>query len=358
MSNALTARFSGGGRRQWLRVLLLAASLFGGAGCHAPRVASVSDAQVSAAWARRFDGTFESAAVGQAMARAISETLSDPQLSGAGEQLFASLAEGPELSPLLEKIQHGVADTPQMEALVASILQAHPGVGPAELGQLVAEQSDQALESRTVDEALEAGLGRLLERPTVKTAFEELAETTSESSVIMRALCRSFQQLPRGKLAARLTELNGGMPPDEARSGELLLEHAFTHERIRTLALSWLGLPATREALRGALGGVLHSLSFRQRFQHFLSRVLSAPELQAAVVSAFGVVLEHSADAERVDAALRQVFDAPLLERETATFVLGVIRDPELRAVGQRALDGLARSPAFIATLREFALDW
>ena len=103
---------------------------------------------------------------------------------------------------------------------------------------------------------------------------------------------------------------------------------------------------------------MLQSLAFRQRFQQFLAKVLSAPELRAAVVSAFGVVLEHSADAERVDAALRQVFDTPLLERETATFLRGVIRDSELQAAGQRALDGLARSPAFIATLREFALDW
>lgn len=358
MGKALTVDSWWARQSQLPRVLLLASSLFGSAGCHPPRVASVSQAQVAAAMASRFDGALESAAVDQALDRVISETLSDPQLANAGEQLLASLAESPELTPLLENIQNGVADTPQMEALVARIVQAYPRAGPAEVGQLVAEWSDRALESRAVDDALDAAFGRLLERPAVKAAFEELATTTSNNPVIERELCRAFAELSGTKLAARLTELNGGTPPDETRSGALLTEHAFTHRRIQTLALSWLGLPVARAALRGALLAMLDSPAFRQRFQRFLANVLAAPELQIAVVSAFGVVLEHSADAERVDAALRQVFDTPLLERETATFVLGVVRDPELQAVGQSALDGLARSPAFIATFRQFALDW
>jgi hypothetical protein len=358
MGAALTDGFSGRGPRPWLQVLLLALSLFGGTGCHTPRVASVSDAQVAAAMDRRFDGALESAAVDQAMARAISETLSDPQLAEAGEQLLASLAESPELSPLLENVQDAVADTPQMEALVARIMQANPGAGPAQVGQIVAEQSDKAFESQTVDDALETAFGRLFDRPAIKAAFEELAETTSNNPVVTRELCRAFSDLDGTRLAARLTELNGGTLPDETRSGELMLEHAFTHERIQTLALTLFGLPATRDALRDALLGTLRSPAFRQHFQDFLARLLAAPDLQAAIVHAFGVVLEHGGNAERVDAALRQIFDAPLLEREGATFVLGVVRDPELQTVGQRALDGLARSPAFIAAFREFALDW
>jgi hypothetical protein len=346
------------GQRQLLSVLLLTSSLFGGAGCHAPRVASVSHAQVAAAMARRFDGALESAAVEHALDRVVAASLSDPQLADAGEQLLASLAESPELSPLLESIQDGVADTPQMEALVARIVEAYPGAGPVEVGQLIAERSDKVLGSRVVDDALDAAFRRLLERPAVKAAFEELATTTSHNPVITRELWRAFSELSGPKLAARLTELNGGTLPDETRAGELLLEHAFTHERIQTLALSWLGLSATQEAMRKALLGMLHSPAFRQHFHSFLAKVLAAPELQIAVVSAFGVVLEHSAHAERVDAALRQVFDTPLLEREAATFVLAVVRDPELQAAGQSALDGLARSPAFIATFRAFALDW
>jgi hypothetical protein len=358
MGAALTDGFSGRGPRPWLQVLLLASSLFGGTGCHPPRVASLSDAQVATAMDRRFDRALESAAVERAVDRVISETLSDPQLAEAGEQLLASLAESPELSPLLENIQDAVADTPQMEALVARIMQANPGAGPAQVGQIVAEQSDKALESQTVDDALETAFGRLVDRPAVKAAFEELAEAASNNPVVTRELCRAFSELDGTKLAARLTELNGGTLPGDPRSGELMLEHAFTHERIQALALSLLGLPATREALRDALLGTLQSPVFRQHFQRFLARVLAAPELQNAVVSAFGVVLEHSENAERVDAALRQIFDAPLLERESATFVLSVVRDPELQALGQGALDGLARSPAFIAAFRKFALDW
>lgn len=130
-------------------------------------------------------------------------------------------------------------------------MQDNPGAGPAQLGQLVAEQSDRALASQTVDGALDAAFARWLERP----ALEQLADAPSNDPLIARELCRAFSEWNGAQLSARLTELNGGTVPDETRSDEPLLQHAFTYERIQTLALSLLGLPATLDALRSALLG-------------------------------------------------------------------------------------------------------
>jgi hypothetical protein len=307
---------------------------------------------------RRVNEVMAGPAVDRAFEQLFEGLASDQALSAEGERLMTELSEAPEISARAERIQAAIAELPQMTDLAVRLMNENPDADPDQIGALAGAYVEKLVDSPAFDQALDRVLDDFLKQPVLTAAFDTFGVAISNNPHVVRSLSRALRSVDEATLQRRLTELNGGVQPDAARSGQLLEANAFTPQRIERLMLDWIELPATREALRDAVREALREPALRRHMLRLFAELLSDAAFERGLVSSFALLLDQRSSVDVLVREFTRVLNTPQTTAACAKFLAAVMSDPALQAIGDRALGRLTASPAFLASIQRFATGW
>jgi len=314
--------------------------------------------KLEALFAERVDQAWERPAVDRAMEELLTSLGDDPALEAQGEALFQALGQDARLLARAEALQESLSEEPAMVALVMRLMAEHPGAGPDEIGELAGKHVEQQTESPAFDEAFDFAIDRLFERPRLTAAFEDFGAAVANNPQFERGMAAVFHGIDYRPLEERVRAVNGGKEPDAAVATQILIDRAFTVDRIETLIIEWLNLPETRSELRRLASDLLQAPSFRKRAVALSTELLSDPEVQQGLRESFLVLLDAHPDAAEMKETFRDALDTPRIDAALASFMAELIADPALQTLGARFLERMTESKAFAASMQRFMTDW
>lgn len=323
-----------------------------------PSSVNVDASKLEVVLVRRMDQAIARPAFDQAMKELLTSLTSDDSLSAQGEALFEALGKDPRLAARAAEFQESLGNEPAMTELVTRLMADHPGASPDQIGELAGEHIDRQTGSQAFDEAFDLAIDRLFERPQLNAAFDDFGAAAANNPQFERGITTALHDIDYRPLVKRLSALDGGREPDAARTSQLLIDHAFTTDRIEALVLDWLHLPETRSELRRLTSDVLQAPSFRRRVATLFFQLLSDPDVQASLRDCFVVLLDAHPNQAQMKERFRKGLDTPRMDTMLASFVKELMQDPALRTLGSRFLERVANSQGFETSMQRFMMDW
>lgn len=326
--------------------------------CEAPAASAMSDEAFEAAVGERVDAVLERPAVDGALDRMIGELTAEPELAGAGEAVLGSLGDAPPIAAAGAVIIEQLGQHPAMIGLVQRFIDEDPrrAQDPAALEAAMGAHFDAVFAGTAWNLGFDTAFEEFAASPEVDAAFVRLGQALTAGLGLEQRLTRFFAN-PR--LEQRLAALNGGAAPDGPQSQDLLLRHVFTEPRLESFFIGFYSLPRLRRELAAALVGVLQSPWFRQTLATRLGRIMNDPRFAPLAVGAMVVLLEGTATADEVTAALRPLFALPATRAEIVGLVDDLSSHPSLAGPLQAAFGAAVADPEFEALLeRSFLAGW
>lgn len=288
----------------------------------------------------------------------IQSVLDDPALSAHGETMFTSLGDDPALKARLAALQESLGDLPELTALSESLQAAHPNADAAELGALIERHMDSRIESKAFDQALDGAIESQFARPELTRVFDDFGKIVSENEHVIDGITAALRGVDEQRWQRRLSELNGGTPPDEARSLELLSTHVFNADRLEQLLLEWLQQPSTRAELVRFCGELLDAPEFRRHAVVAAAQLLDDPGFSDGALRSFGLLVAPQLDERALTQQVQRTLDSRRIAATLEGFFRALFRDPGLAQVGNRSLARLATGPSLAGPLQRFVNDW
>jgi hypothetical protein len=317
------------------------------------------DAQkLEALFVQRVDQAIARPAIDEAIEELVTSLLNDHTLSAQGDALLEALGEDPQLAARGEAFLESLGNEPAMAELVGRLMAAHPSASSDQIGELAGQHIERQTESQAFDQALDFALDRLFERPRLKAAFDGFGDAVANNPQFERSITAALHDIDYHLLEARVIAFNGGSEPDAAAATAILIDHAFTTDRIEALWLDWLRLPETRSELGRLASDVLLVPSFRKRVATLSTQLLSDRDAQRSLRDCFVVLLDAHPDPEEMKARFREALDTPRMDAILASFVAELMQDPALQALGSRFLERVTSSQSFSTSMKHFMTDW
>ncbi len=238
------------------------------------------------------------------------------------------------------------------------LMAEHPGASSDQIGDLAGEHIARQTGSPAFDQAFDFAADRLFERPKLKAAFDSFGKSLANNRQFERGLRKALHAIDYGPLAERVIAFNGGTEPDAAFATQILVEHAFTTDRLEELMLSWLNLPEVRSELRQLANEALAAPSFRKRVVAVSLLLLSEPDVQQGLHDSFLLLLDAHPDPAAMKTLFRKTLDTPRVDAILASFVVELTQDPVLQELGSRCLERVTNEQAFAASMQRFVSDW
>lgn len=314
--------------------------------------------KLEALFEQRVDEASARPAIDQAIEELLTSLMSDHTLAAQGAALFEALGNDPQLAARGKAIQESWGEGPEMEALVMRLIAEHPGASAEQIGELAGQHIERQTESQTFDQAFDFAVDRLFERPQLTAAFDSFGEAVANNRLFERGITSALNGIDYRPVVERLTAFNGGSEPDSDRATQILIDHAFTTDRVEALLLDWLRLPETRSELGRLAGDVLQAPSFRKRLVAVSTQLLSDAEIQRRLRNCFVLLLDAQPDPAKMKARFRDALDTPRMDTLWASFMAELMQDPALQAMGSRFLERVTKSQGFSASIQRFMTDW
>jgi hypothetical protein len=338
----------------WAACLLIASAA---AGCKT-RV-EIDGERLKAELERRADVVLQRPEVDKAfdhLADAVSE---EPAVARSGEELLVMLGSDPALQPGFQAIIEAVGGHPTVTKAMSRIARENPRAGPDKLSALFEKKFNDVLDSPAFDKAFDSAFAGVLDRPDVNGAIQLFERAAASNPELNRAIDGIVSaRAADGAWNRRIVELNGGKRPDRQRATELLLDKAFSDDRLARFYADVVALPVIRKKTAIACGRLLEAPAFQRHLKHALRKLVGDGSFQQGAVVAMAGVLDAGGDTTKLEAPIRALLEQPIVGKELAGLLKAVNKDPLLAPIGNETIAGIVSDREFVATLTKLIDVW
>jgi len=238
---------------------------------------------------------------------ALDRLFAAPEVAAAGERLLGRLGREPSLTPLYEGFTAQLFEQPAMLASLARIAMATPGISAEELTATALARLSAGVDGPAFDAALDRGIDRLLDRPTVDAAFGRMAATLVERAHVSDRLAALMLHW-RPELEAAV-----GVPMTDERFASRLTEHMADPARASATQQLFVDRMVDDPGVRAGLAALLDDDAFFGACADGVRAMLESPEFHERSAAVIAGMLEE-VDAEEMNVRVDRVLVSPELE--------------------------------------------
>jgi hypothetical protein len=308
---------------------------------------------------RRADDVLERPEVDKAFDALVEAVTAEPAVAKSGEALLGQLGADDGLQPGFQAIIQTVGEHPTVTKLMKRLARENPRAGPDQLSALFEKRFNDVVDSPAFDKAFDKGFEGVLERSDVTGAIQMFERAAAANPELNRAVDDVVKsRMNDAAWNQRIVALNGGAHPDRQRATQLLLDKAFSNERMARFYVDVVSLPVIRAKTAAACSRLLQAPAFQRHLSHSLRKMVGDPGFQQGAVAAMAGMLDSRGDAESLAAPIRGLLDKPIVGRELAALLKAVNKDPVLAPIGNEVITGIVADAGFKATLAKLIDGW
>ena len=337
----------------WLFGLLAVAAV----GCKT-RV-DIDGERLKAELERRADVVLQRPDVDRAFDGLADAVTDEPAVARSGEDLLAQLSTDPGLQPGFQAIIQAVGEHPAVAKLMARIMRENPRAGPDKLSELFEKRFSDVIDSPAFDKAFDKAFAGVLERPDVNDAiqlYEKAAASNPELNRAVNDILKARMNDPAW--SKRVIALNGGKRPDRQQATQLLLDKAFSDDRLAKFYVDVVSLPVIRKKTAVACAQLLAAPAFQRHIKHTLRKLVADAGFQQGAVTAMAGLLDAPREVEALETPISALLERPIIGKELASLLKAVSRDPVLAPIGNEAIAGIVADAGFIAMWTKLIDSW
>jgi len=242
---------------------------------------------------------------------------------------------------------------------MARITRENPRAGPDKLSELFEKKFNKVIDSPEFDKAFDKAFADVLDRPDVNGAIELYERAAASNPELNRAIDDIVKaRLNDPAWNQRIIALNGGKRPNRQLATQLLLDKAFSDDRLAKFYIEVVSLPVIRKRTAAACGRLLKAPAFQRHINHALRKLVGDAGFQQGAVAAMAGLLDASDDAEALQTPIRALLERPIVAKELAALLKAVNKDPVLAPIGNETITGIVSDPGFTATLTKLIDNW
>lgn len=296
---------------------------------------------------------FDRPAASKAVDAYFEHIASGPAFDKRGEELLARFSADPKIMAAISSLMERFIAAPEVQATVQKIMTEHPGIGEAELAELLGAHFSTNWDSPPISAAWmaewNAFSAKLGEDPELAIAFGR----------VLRPLLSGFDadQARTARWNARLREL-GGDDITSDRANTLYLERAWNPERIENMLVQLATNPTVRHASQKAFADLLAIEAIVAELQASSARLLSTPELLDIAATLLQLVYAIEPDVQQVRVQLHRLFAHPEVLATFRRLIKLVTTDPDAAKVGAAWLAEIKGDRELLRQLDQFFDNW
>ncbi len=343
-------------RWRLVSALLVAAALtFAGCRGEASKI-EFDEALIEAEIGRRAEHVLAGPALEKSVGDLVEAAFGDPEVGKSGEKVLAALGNDPALQPGFEAILGELQKQPAMTRLVQRLVREHPTYSSDQIGELAGARIEGVTNGPEFDKAFGQVFDRVMERPLVSSKFDLLGDKIGNNPHIVRMLSGTIDgAATEATWRKRVLELGGGKAPDKKRATELLLDHTFSNARLERFYARLFSLPVMKRELARTAHEMLEAPSFTRHAVRATRALVEDADFQRHAVDAIAALVEDEQERAPLSQALGRPLECAAFESALSSFLQAVTSDPELGAIGDRALARIAADPELKKVALEFA---
>ena len=308
---------------------------------------------------RRADAVLQRPEVDKAFDGLAEAVTDEPSVAKSGEDLLAQLGADPGLQPGFQAIIQAVGEHPTVAKVMARITRENPRAGPDKLSELFEKRFSDVIDSPAFDKAFDKAFAAVLERPDVNEAIQLYEKAAASNPELNRAVDDIVKaRLNDPAWSRRIVALNGGKRPDRQLATQLLLDKAFSDDRLAKFYVDVVSLPVIRKKTAVACGRLLKAPAFQSHIKHAMRALVADAGFQQGAVAAMAGLLDAPRDVEALETPIRALLERPIIGKELASLLKAVNKDPVLAPIGNEAIAAIVADAGFIATLTKLIDSW
>ena len=308
---------------------------------------------------RRADVVLQRPEVDKAFDGLADAVTSEPAVTRNGEELLGQLGSDRALQPGFQAIIQAVGEHPTVAKVMARIARDNPRAGPDKLSELFEKRFNDVIDSPEFDQAFDKAFAAALERPDVNDAVQLYERAAASNPELNRAIDDIVKARVNDQAwSRRIIALNDGKRPDRQRATQLLLDKAFSDERLARFYVDVVSLPVIRKKTADACGRLLQAPAFQGHLKHTLRKLVGDAGFQQGAVAAMAGLMDAPRDAEALATPIRALLEQPIVGKQLAALLKAVNKDPVLAPIGNEAIAGIVSDPGFAVTLTKLIDSW
>ncbi len=266
---------------------------------------------------------------GLADGEAMDRLFAAPEVTAAGERLLGRLGQEPSLAPLLEGFTAHLFEQPALIQSIASLAVASPGISVDELTSVALARLSTGVDGPAFDAALDRGIDRLLDRPTVDEAFERMAETLVERAHIRDRLAALMLHW-RPELEAAV-----GVPMTDERFVSRFEAHLADPARAAAMQQLFTDRMIDDPGVRTGVAALLDDDAFLAACTGVARTLLGSPAFSASAAAVLAGILDE-VDTEELSRRVEGTLVTPELEATMVTWVDAITKSTAFGALAER----------------------
>ncbi len=279
--------------------------------------------------------------------------VADPRVTQAGERLANELMADPALAGAIETLMTRLGESPQVMAALQELMAQHPDASPEEIGELFGKQFETRWDTPAVSAAWFAAWDAYVEKMGQGGTLDLLYK-----EVVDRFVARIDDAALNDRITKRVIELNGGKRPDPARATQIYLDHAWSEERIASVASKIVNNPTVRTATATYITELLRVEAINTALKKHASALVTNPAIQARVLRAMHAVLGKDVDIAEVRASLTELLTDKAVVASTREILQLLVTNDKARALAAAWYETVRKDAALARELRAFMTDW
>jgi hypothetical protein len=242
---------------------------------------------------------------------------------------------------------------------VQKLVKEHAGKPEGELEKLIEKRVDAVTKGKVFEAAQAKAFAELEDKPKVRAALRKLNEAIGKSRDLTDAMHDvAKKRLTDAEIAKRLRAANRGKHPDQARATELLLDSAFSVERLAAFYVDLSKQPALKRELGKGVRKLLEAPSFRAHVVAALKACIDDVTVRERIVALYGTFL--AADPKEADllASVRGLLGLPVVETAVAGLIEAMLADAALAPIGREVIANVVADQGTRAAIGRLVADW
>jgi hypothetical protein len=203
--------------------------------------------------------------------------------------------------------------------------------------------------------AFEKAFEGFMKRPEIANQLQAFGQAVVRNPRMAAFLSSTFSKVAEGRWKQRIIEANGGRTPDKERATEILGNQLMSADRMASWYVKVYTLPTTKRETAAGVAKLLQAPAFRKLTSDLVVALVSDPGFQKRAIDGMGVLLENAAGDAPLEKAIGNLLEVPVVSTAVATWMKGLLSDPELAAIGDGMLKNIVDAPEMRASFAELA---
>lgn len=296
---------------------------------------------------------FDRPAVGTAVDAFFEHVASGPAIEKRGDELLARFSADPKIMAAVSSLMERFVAAPEVQETIQKIMTEHPGVGEAELAELLGAHFSTNWDSPPVSAVWMA------EWNTFSAKLGDDPELAGAFGRVIAPLLSGFDadRARTNRWNARLREI-GGDDITSAQANTLYLERAWNPQRIENMLVQLVSNPTVRHASQKAFADILGIEVIVAELQRSSAQLLSTPELLDIASTLLELVYAIEPDVQQIQTQLHRLFAHPEVLATFRRLLKLVTTNPDAAKVGAAWLAEIKGDPALLRQLDQFFDTW